>query len=86
MLQNAGVTAFTVSELLKENQHERGGRGSKITLTQIRVKGDHTQRRSASKIYVVNVFFWLMMHYLTWIIPKSFTSVEDSKIKILKKT
>ena len=64
MLQNAGVTAFTVSELLKENQHGGVG-GGKIALTQIRVKGDHTQRRSASKIYVVNVFFWLMMHYLT---------------------
>ena len=30
MLQNARVTAFTVSELLRENQQGRGG-GRKIT-------------------------------------------------------
>ena len=30
MLQNAKVTAFTVSELLRENQHGGGG-GGKIT-------------------------------------------------------
>ena len=35
MLQNARVTAFMVSELLRENQQEGGG---KITPTQIRVK------------------------------------------------
>ena len=39
MLQNAMVTAFTVSELLRENQWMEG-RGGKITppSTQIRVK------------------------------------------------
>ena len=38
MLQNARITAFTVSELLRENQP--GGGGSKITPpTQIRLKG-----------------------------------------------
>ena len=37
MLQNAKVTVFTISELLRENQHEGGERG-KITTTQIWVK------------------------------------------------
>ena len=37
MSQNARVTAFMVSELLRENQQEGGG-GGKITPTQIRVK------------------------------------------------
>ena len=36
MLQNAKATAFTVSELLMENQQE--GRGGGINPTQIRVK------------------------------------------------
>ena len=33
MLQNARITAFTVSELLRENQQGRGweGKGGKIT-------------------------------------------------------
>ena len=36
MLQNARVTAFTVSELLRENQHGRGERGEgKITAPKI---------------------------------------------------
>ena len=35
MLQNARVTAFNVSELLRENQQEEGN----PTPTQIRVKG-----------------------------------------------
>ena len=30
MLQNARITAFTVAELLRENQHGKGG-GDKIT-------------------------------------------------------
>ena len=41
MLQNARVTAFTVSKLLRENQQGGGGGGDKITPhppTQIRVK------------------------------------------------
>ena len=41
MLQNASVTAFTISELLRENQQggERGvGGGVKLPPTQIRVK------------------------------------------------
>ena len=36
MLQNAKVAAFTVSELLRENQQGRGK--GKITPTRIRVK------------------------------------------------
>ena len=39
MLQNTRVTTFTVAELLRENQQEgEGGRGGKITPTQISVK------------------------------------------------
>ena len=39
MLQNTRVTTFTVAELLRENHQEgEGGRGGKITPTQIRVK------------------------------------------------
>ena len=40
MLQNVRVTAFTVSELLRENQQVGRGEGDKITFpsTQIRVK------------------------------------------------
>ena len=39
MLQNARVTAFTVSELLREREQREGwGGGGKITPTQIRVK------------------------------------------------
>ena len=39
VLQNTRVTTFTVAELLRENQQEgEGGRGGKITPTQIRVK------------------------------------------------
>ena len=37
ILQNARVTAFTVSELLRKNQQREGG-GVKLPPTQIRVK------------------------------------------------
>ena len=41
MLQNARITAFTVFELLKENQQGdgEGGKCTTCTPTQIRVKG-----------------------------------------------
>ena len=38
MLQNARVTGFTVSELLRENQQERGGGGVHYLPIQMRVK------------------------------------------------
>ena len=37
MLQNTRVTAFTVSESLRENQQDGGGRGVKLPPTKIRV-------------------------------------------------
>ena len=37
MLQNARVTTFTVSELLRENQLGGGGGGLKLPSSQIRV-------------------------------------------------
>ena len=40
MLQNARVTAFTVSELLKENQQGGGSVKLPPPLLQIRVKND----------------------------------------------
>ena len=39
MLQNAYVTAFTISELLRENQQEEGGDYPLPPNFQLRVKG-----------------------------------------------
>ena len=52
MLQNARVTAFIFSEVLRESQ-QRGGGGSKITPpTQIRIKRILISRSRLFKIYL----------------------------------
>ena len=38
MLQNTKVTAFTISELLRENQQGAGGEGLKLPLTRLGLK------------------------------------------------
>ena len=53
MLKNARVTAFTVSQLLRENQQEGGG-GSKITPpTQIRIKKQFSFQKGHSTEHAV---------------------------------
>ena len=62
MLQNSRVIAFTVSELLRENQQDGGrGGGGKITpttttTTQIRIKGSFCSQNSF-------FIFWLFSAY-----------------------
>ena len=63
MLQNSRVIAFTVSELLRENQQDggRGGGGKTIpttttTTTQIRIKGSFCSQNSL-------FIFWLFSAY-----------------------
>ena len=63
MLQNARVTAFTVSELFRENQQQRGGAGGEgkppHTHTQIRVQKLLLHCHICS-IYIRDVFMTLL--------------------------
>ena len=59
MLQNARVTAFTVSELLRENHHGGRGRVKLPPPTQIRYKNIYFQERLRV------LFFLFRLHYGT---------------------
>ena len=66
MLQNLGVTAFTVSELLREHQQGGGGGGVviKILIIQIKVKGVHCD--SFETFFVIPETYQLLVLNLRW--------------------
>ena len=69
MLQNAKVTAFTVSELLMKTQQGRGGGGGKITHTDTHKHTQahthtHTHTQNSVNILKIHPFILLVHFYL----------------------
>ena len=64
MLQNLGVTAFTVSELLREHQQGGGVVVIKILIIQIKVKGVHCD--SFETFFVIPETYQLLVLNLRW--------------------
>ena len=64
MLQNLGVTAFTVSELLREHQQGGGGVVIKILIIQSKVKGVHCD--SFETFFVIPETYQLLVLNLRW--------------------
>ena len=60
MLQNSNVIAFTVFELLRENQQRRGKITTAPLPTQIRVKIFFTKRKPIRYYYFINIYivYW----------------------------